>query len=225
VAVDWNFKRKAKQSKEGDEKDGFLGRGLKCVAKRIHEIEGKERAEGDKAMAERGREGKADCGGGMVVLGGDGGSEECVEVLTRVETEGSGEEFCDERAQIGQFCTGGTWSGGRGQFESGNGGGIATRHSIDLSSHHQSSRKRSRPIEKRLILVEFLTNRAFYPEAIDHFSFNVSGSDCVITSGQPRGRSASTIQKTRGAGHRFLSTGMRIALKRARSQIDSELSE
>jgi hypothetical protein len=130
-----------KESKEGDEKDGFVGRGFECVAERIHEIKGKERAEGDKAMAERGRDGRADCGGGMVVLGGDGGSEKCVEGLTRVGTEGSGEGFCDERAEIGQFCIGGTWSGGGGQFESGNGGEIATRHSIEISSHQKSPRK------------------------------------------------------------------------------------
>jgi hypothetical protein len=187
-----------KEIKAGDEKDGFVGRGLECVAERIHEIKGKKRTEGDKAMAKLGREGKADCGGGMVALGGDGGSEECVEVLTCVGTEGSGEGFCDERAEIGQFCSGGTWGGGGGQFESGNGEEIATRHSIDLSSHQKSSRKCHRLIEKQLILGEFSANQAFYPEAIDHLSCNGSGSDCVITSGQPRGRSASTIQETRG---------------------------
>jgi hypothetical protein len=75
---------------------------------RIHEIEGKERAEVGKAMAKRRREGRADCGGGMAALGGDDGSEECVEVLTRVETEGSVKGFCDARAEIRQLCSDGT---------------------------------------------------------------------------------------------------------------------
>jgi hypothetical protein len=79
---------------------------------------------------------------------------------------------------------------------------MAGRSRRDIPSRYRRIKKARekphRPIEERLILGEFLMNRAFGPEAIDHFSFNGSGSNPVITSGQPRGRSVSTIQETRG---------------------------
>jgi hypothetical protein len=75
--------------------------------------------------------------------------------------------------------------------------GMAGRSRRDIPSIYRRIKKARekphRPIEERLMFVEFLTNRAFYSEAIDHFSFN---GDRVITSGQPRGRSISTMQKT-----------------------------